>query len=455
MAVDTKQVVERHIGTPFDWSRMLSWNSTSDVLAAINESLTTRAQVSGVSTGATREAEPAGTLPTATRGRPKKGSGTKHRAKPSKPVEASEDDTDDVTVVGFTMKPTVPVPAFIAAAIMDTYVTAPEELALLIVNAIKQRASEDPDPSRATIRAEAASYIPRWVLSVAVNSRRTRDRQSEVAASNAYSKRSDEWAKSLHLKHLAVRARSLIRTDDHASTPGRTEDAIRNLSTLLERQAANAATSSPQTSKTGFDSFPPSTKRMVLFVSERDADRMIRSRPVQSFSDILTLSNVAYVQNHIHHFLRNTKGRDAFIPMGFCAAIRTASFTADTPDRPGAFSLFCCGPQTFARAAAIGREASDHASTLVQMQLKTTDTTTGFSEKDIKSMTKLNFTVPKDFHELARLIENMSGVLELLSEPIPAHTHVGRVEPFPDQGGRLHTGDARQLAHADPQPRAG
>ncbi|KAI2499945.1 hypothetical protein MHU86_14519 [Fragilaria crotonensis] len=75
----------------------------------------------------------------------------------TKPVEASEDDTDDVTVVGFTMKPTVPVPAFIAAAIMDTYVTAPEELALLIVNAIKQRASEDPDPSRATIRAEAAS----------------------------------------------------------------------------------------------------------------------------------------------------------------------------------------------------------------------------------------------------------------------------------------------------------
>ncbi|KAI2490824.1 hypothetical protein MHU86_23734 [Fragilaria crotonensis] len=122
MAVDTKQVVERHIGTPLI-GRGCSWNSTSDVLAAINESLTTRAQVSGVSTGATREAEPAGTLPTATRGRPKKGSGTKHRAKPSKPVEASEDDTDDVTVVGFTMKPTVPVPAFIAAAIMDTYVT--------------------------------------------------------------------------------------------------------------------------------------------------------------------------------------------------------------------------------------------------------------------------------------------------------------------------------------------
>ena len=452
MAVDTKQVVERHIGTPFDWPRMLSWNSTSDVLAAINESLTTRAQVSGVSTGATHDAEPASTPPTATRGRPKKGSGTKNRAKPSKPVEASEDDTDDVTVVGFTMKPTVPVPAFIAAAVMDTYATAPEELALLIVNAIKQRASEDPDPSRATIRAEAASYIPRWVLSVAVNSRRTPGPTKRgVAASNAYSKRADDWAKSLHLKYLAVRARSLIRTDDHASTPGRTEDAIRDLSTLLERQAANAATSSPQTSKTGFDSFPPSTKRMVLFVSERDDDRMVRSRPVQSFSDILALSNVAYVQNHIHHFLRNTKGRDAFIPMGFCAAIRTASFMADTPDRPGAFSLFCCGPQTFARAAAIGREASDHASTLVQMQLKTTDTTTGFSEKDIKSMTKLNFTVPKDFHELARLIENMSGVLELLFGANSPLTHMlDEWSRFLTRAVGSTLATLRQLAHADP-----
>jgi hypothetical protein len=148
MAVDTKQVVERHIGTPFDWSRMLSWNSTSDVLAAINESLTTRAQVSGVSTGATRDAEPARTLPTATRGRPKKGSGTKNRAKPSKPVEAIEDDTDDVTVVGFTMKPTVPVPAFIAAAIMDTYATAPEELALLIVKRARTQTRLEQPSSR-------------------------------------------------------------------------------------------------------------------------------------------------------------------------------------------------------------------------------------------------------------------------------------------------------------------
>ena len=190
--------------------------------------------------------------------------------------------------------------------------------------------------------------------------------------------------------------------------------------------------------KTGFDSFPPSTKRMILLVSERDSQggvlaRPVPSRPVPSFVDILALSYVAYVQNHIHHFLRNTKGRDAFIQMGFCAAIRTAYFLADAPDRPGAFSHFCCGPQTLARSSAAGRDSLDHASTLVQMQLKTTDTTTGFSEKDIKSMTKLNFTVPHDFHELARLLENMAGILRApFGSLVPAHAHAGRMEPLPD-----------------------
>lgn len=118
---------------------MLAWNPKADVLAAINELLKTRSQVSGISTGAGHATEPASTLPMAARGRPKRGCGPRHRAKPSnpvgeataseKPTEAYEDDTEDVTVVGmFTMKPTVFVPAFITAAIMDTYVTAPEEL---------------------------------------------------------------------------------------------------------------------------------------------------------------------------------------------------------------------------------------------------------------------------------------------------------------------------------------
>lgn len=50
------------------------------------------------------------------------------------------------------------------------------------------------------------------------------------------------------------------------------------------------------------------------------------------------------------------------------------------------------------------KESVDHTSTLVPMQPKTTNTIIGFSDKDIKSMTTLLFTVPLDFHKLAGLL---------------------------------------------------
>jgi hypothetical protein len=136
--------------------------------------------------------------------------------------------------------------------------------------------------------------------------------------------------------------------------------------------------------------------------------------------------------------------------MGLCAAIRTASFISDVSDRPGAFSLFCCGPQVLDRSTAGSRESYDYTNNLVQMQLKTTDTTTGFSDKDIKTMTKLSFTAPRDFHKLARLVENMAGITEIL---------FGARSPLTDMlyewgyfltravGSTLAT--LRQLAHTD------
>jgi hypothetical protein len=135
---------------------------------------------------------------------------------------------------------------------------------------------------------------------------------------------------------------------------------------------------------------------MILFISEQGTDGEKPSAPVSSFVELLALSNVAYVQNHIQNFLQNTKGRDAFISMGLCATIRTASFISDASDRPGAFSLFCCGPQVLDRSTAGYRESYNYTNNLVQMQLKTKDTTTGFSDKDIMTMTKLSFTAPRD-----------------------------------------------------------
>lgn len=96
------------------------------------------------------------------------------------------------------MKPTVPVPAFVAAAIMEAYVTEPEELALMIVRSIKRRVSEEMDPDRATILAEAASYVPRWVISVAVNTRTAQGPSKWGVV--AYSRQADKWAQALHMK---------------------------------------------------------------------------------------------------------------------------------------------------------------------------------------------------------------------------------------------------------------
>ena len=56
------------------------------------------------------------------------------------------------------------------------------------------------------------------------------------------------------------------------------------------------------------------------------------------------------------------------------------TFTSGATYRPGAFTLFCCGPQVTESLNHSGRDASDQTNSLIQMQLKTTDTTTGLLE---------------------------------------------------------------------------
>ncbi len=366
-----------------------------------------------------------------------------------KTADDTEDNEDEVTVVGFTMTNTVPVLGFLTVAFMEMYERDPLELCLLAVDAIKKRAAAEPDKRRALRLSEAAAYVPQWLLSVAINMIcDTKPDHYGVATAPSFCRRSAEWTRTTHEKFLAVKSRLLLKTDEQPSTPGRSDEVFRNLSTILERQATVATTLPP--AKTGFDSFPPATKRMILFISERGADREKPTAPVSSFAKLLSVSNVAYVQNHIHNFLRHTKGRDALIPLWLCAAIRTALFIADVSDRPGAFSLFCCGPQALDRSTAGSRESYDYTNNLVQMQLKTTDTTTGFSDKDIKTMTKLSFTAPRDFHELARLVENMAGITEILfgfRSPLTDMLYEWRHFLTLSVGSTLAT--LRQLAHTD------
>jgi hypothetical protein len=94
-----------------------------------------------------------------------------------------------------------------------------------------------------------------------------------------------------------------------------TEDAIRNLSSILERQVATGA-ASPQPRRSPFDSFPPTTRQLVLFASEPMPDGTAPTRSIMTFVEVLALSNVAFMQNHMHNFLRHSKHLDVQIASG-------------------------------------------------------------------------------------------------------------------------------------------
>ena len=154
-----------------------------------------------------------------------------------------------------------------------------------------------------------------------------------MANKAALHRRVDAWTQAppSEIPGREVTARSIIRTDAATGTPTGAEDAIRNYSSLLERQAANNATPPPP-ARTLFDAFPPPTKQLILFASEAGPDGRVRTRPIAALDEILSLSNLAFVQNHMKHFLHHTKGLDMQISTGLCVAICTGSFTPRAND---------------------------------------------------------------------------------------------------------------------------
>ena len=273
MSVNKVHVNEPQRGTPLDWSKMLAWNSTTDVGDTVAELAKSRTRVSGRSSDVSAQSAPVKRTARAksraiTATKTKKTAPTKGRLKIA---DDDEDEEDKVTVVGFRTTNTVPVPGFLAVAFMETYETDPLELCLPAVDAIKTRAAAEPDKRKAARLAAAAAYVPQWLLRVAINIIcHPEPDHYGVGTAPPYCRRSAEWTRATHEKFLAVKSRSLLKTDNHPSTPGRSDEVFRNLLTILERQATVATT--PPPSKTGFDSFPPATKKMILFISERGTD---------------------------------------------------------------------------------------------------------------------------------------------------------------------------------------
>jgi hypothetical protein len=127
---------------------------------------------------------------------------TKKTAPPKgrlKTADDNKDEEDKVTVVGFTTTNTVPVPGFLAVAFKEAHKTDPLELCLLAVDAIKKRAAAEPDKRKAAQLAEAAAYVPQWLLSVAINMRcHPEPDYYGVEAAPPYCQRSAESTRATH-----------------------------------------------------------------------------------------------------------------------------------------------------------------------------------------------------------------------------------------------------------------
>jgi hypothetical protein len=227
-------------------------------------------------------------------------------------------------------------------------------------------------------------------------------------------------------------------------------DVWTNLANVLAMQAASR---SPTTTgaKKGFEAFPFTTQQMILFASERDETGSARSSPVDTYTEILGLTNVAYVAQHLHHHLKTRLGLDVLLPSGFCSAVRMASFISTTNDRPEAFSLFSCGPQPLDKKASTGSpDEVESADDLMCMQLKVADSTTGLSDKDIKKLTLVRHVVPRDFRALAELFANIAGVTELIfGTTAPVILMLGSWVHFLTRTGGSTVANLRRLAFQD------
>jgi hypothetical protein len=130
MLVNKVHVNEPQRGTPFDWSKMLAWNSTKGVGDTVAEFAKSQTRVSGRGSDVSPQSEPAKRTARA-KSRAIKATKTKKTAPPKGQLKTDDDNeekADKVTVVGCTTTNTVPVPGFLAVAFMETYKTDPLEL---------------------------------------------------------------------------------------------------------------------------------------------------------------------------------------------------------------------------------------------------------------------------------------------------------------------------------------
>lgn len=291
-------------------------------------------------------------------------------------------------MMGVTIPNTIPVPGFLVAEIIESYETDPAALCPLATNAIKRGVRINSDVAQSQTNRNLAAYVPQWLFGLTVLRLKIQNgtAKSTGIATNkaAYTKRSREWSSRVHEQFLAVKARSLLPQISPQDDSNRDRDqAVRSLVHAMKQQAAKTTAATTPKNK-GVNAFPLATQKMILIATQKDEHRRTRTEPTKQMQTMLMLDfpNVSFFVSHFHPFLRNKRDCAAQFPTGFCTAIKNRTFLEDFTDTPGTMSIFCFGPQT--TSATNVKTVGTNPKAVAIMQLKLNDTSTGFSDKDIK-----------------------------------------------------------------------
>jgi hypothetical protein len=458
IVIGSRNLYEQNPGEPCDWTTMAKWKRNSDVTTSTDKAHEKRTKTASKPSAAAKKNAKA-------TGRPRRSTAAMtpkmKEYKKTMTTDSGESDDDEVELVndenedpvgnggatGVIVPNVLPIPAFLVVALMKAYCMDAPSLCIAAIEAIKERAIRAGEEPIRSEKAKIASYVAVWLWNAA---RDRRERPNGVRIGPVANPRADEWARDCHLRHLAERVavpRNLASTRAEPNS-----EVWTNLANALALQATDrAGASAPGKKKQGFEAFPVTTRRLILVASEREEDGQMRLVPVETYVEILELGNAAHVRDHLHHHLHEDLGLDVWLPTGLCSAVRMASFLSVLRDRPEAFSLFSCGPQPLGAAnIATTDDESAAPDDFMRMQLKITDSTTGLSDKDVKKLTVVKHTIPNDFVELARLLENFAGVTELVfgsASPISSMLR-GWVHFLTKAGGNL-VSNLRHLAYAD------
>ncbi len=138
-------------------------------------------------------------------------------------------------------------------------------------------------------------------------------RAKGVERSIAVSQRADLWARGVHSRFFHPNSSGTtawMSPPVQVAAPRGVDAVGADVWTNLAKNALaiQAASKSATTAvaKKGFKAFPITTQQMIPFASERDNVESARSAPVETYTEILVLTNAAYVAQHLHsHFRSN------------------------------------------------------------------------------------------------------------------------------------------------------